>query len=143
MVEEGVGGLCTARLMEDRTSEAIDAILMANVNEGSTLVSDEWPAHRNLKHRLANMYGFHLTEHRMVKHKETFCETIEREDGTILKIHTNKEEGLHAHLKAKMKRIFGTCVDNVEGYVAEEVFKLNARARMTTPFVAFLDFIAV
>ena len=44
----------------------------------------------------------------MVKHKETFAVYVTLEDGSQLTVHTNKEEGLHAHLKRRMKFMFGS-----------------------------------
>ena len=63
-------------------------------------------------------------------------------DGEELRVHTNKCEGLNAHLKHKLKRIRGTSRRYVEGYLAEAVFRQNSRAMKESPFEAFLDMIS-
>jgi hypothetical protein len=141
--EEGVGGLCTVRLMEDRTSDSIDALVMSHLHEGTVLVSDEWPAHKNLKERLKQKYDWNLAEHRMIKHKEGFSKVVEQPDGTKININTNKQEGLHTHLKKQMKYMLGTSVNYVEGYVAAAVFKLNCKACLLETFDAFLDLLVL
>lgn len=129
--------------MEDRQADTIDAAVMSNVAEHSSLVSDEWPAHKYLKKRLEEEHGYVLAVHLMVKHKETFCKKVKLADGTAFYIHTNKQEGLHAHLKKKMKNMMGTSVNNVEGYIAEAVFKLNCAAKNLNVFEEFLSLISI
>lgn len=140
---EREGGRQVAVLMEDRTIETIDRLVMLYVAEGTDLVSDEWPAHKHLKSRLQREHDYKLGSHRMVKHKETFAKYVTLEDGTRLTVHTNKEEGLHAHLKRKMKYMMGTSRDHVEGYIAEALFKMNCMATNRHVFEAFLDEISV
>jgi hypothetical protein len=69
--------------------------------------------------------------------------TIRLADGRIFHVHTNKQEGLHSHLKHKMKKIFGTCTDHVDGYIAEAILRLNASAEGKTVFMFFMEQIHV
>lgn len=137
------GGRQVAILMEDRTLETIDQLVMLYVAEHTELISDEWPAHKHMKSRLLRKHSYKLGSHRMVKHKETFAKYVTLEDGTRLTVHTNKEEGLHAHLKRKMKYMMGTSRDHVEGYVAEALFKMNCMIANRRVFDVFLDEIQV
>lgn len=117
--------------------------MMAHLYEGTTLVTDEWPAHKYMKKRLEEQHNWILGEHRMIKHKEAFSKWVKLSDGTTININTNKQEGLHAHLKKQMKAMFGTSVGYVEGYLAAACFKLNCMARLLCPFDAFLDELVV
>jgi hypothetical protein len=51
------------------------------------------------------------------------------ENNLPLRVHTNKSEGSWAHLKHKMKRLYGTSNDLIASYIAEAVFRQNYRAK--------------
>jgi hypothetical protein len=51
------------------------------------------------------------------------------ENGIPLRVHTNKSEGSWAHLKHKIKRIYGTNHNLLSSYIAEAVFRQNCRAK--------------
>jgi hypothetical protein len=55
-----------------------------------------------------------------------------KENGQNLRIHTNKSKGSWAHLKHKMKRLYGTNNNLIASYVAEAVFRQNCRAKNGT-----------
>jgi hypothetical protein len=46
-----------------------------------------------------------------------------------LRVHTNKSEGSWAHLKHKIKRLYGTSEPLLASYIAEAVFRQNCRAK--------------
>jgi hypothetical protein len=59
-------------------------------------------------------------------------------DGSVLNVHTNKCEGLWAHLKHKTKRIYGTSTNLTDSYMQEALFRLNTRARGEKIMEAFV-----
>lgn len=44
-------------------------------------------------------------------------------------MHTNKSEGSWAHMKHKIKRLYGTRNELLSSYIAEAVFRQNCRAK--------------
>jgi hypothetical protein len=67
-------------------------------------------------------------KHYIIQHKKHFARTM-KENGQDLRFHTNKSEGSWAHLKHKMKRLYGTSNNLIASYVAEAVFRQNCRAK--------------
>jgi hypothetical protein len=126
-------------VIEERTGEMIDEVVMAHLQEGTTVVSDEWPAHKGMKKRLEERHGWIVGDHHMLKHKEEFSKKVKLPNGTVIMIHTKKQEGVDAHMKKQMKAMLGSSVGHVEGYLAAACFKLNCTARLRNPFDAFLD----
>lgn len=151
-VERGPRGRCFALQVDERDNETIDWVLRLYVADGTTLITDEWPAHVNIAQRLPDMNLHHF----MIKHKEAYArwenvdEELARELGIEtnsqgnrwLRVHTNTVEGLNSHLQHKIKRIRGTSLHYVNGYLAEAVFRLNARASLQQPIEAFVDLVA-
>lgn len=140
-VERDSGGRCFAVRINKRDIATIDKVIDNYIEAGSMLISDEWRAHLNIVGRLEEK-GF---QHHIIRHKKAtgggFARTVEINDEE-LRVHTNKCEGLNAHLKHKLKRLRGTSRRHVEGYLAEAVFRMNSRASNLTPFEAFVRMIS-
>jgi hypothetical protein len=63
-------------------------------------------------------------------------------EGKNLRVHTNKSEGSWAHLKHKIKRIYGTKNILLASYIAEAVFRQNCRAKKWNPMRKFFEELA-
>lgn len=157
-VERDSGGRCCVSRVDKRDIETIDWFLDCFIADGTTLITDEWRAHINITQRLVEK-GY---RHFVIRHKKAtgggFARWVNLKDDLEmaarlgvernskgnywLRVHTNKCEGLNAHLKHKLKRIRGTSRRYVEGYLAEAVFRQNSLALLMTPFEAFLDLIS-
>jgi hypothetical protein len=148
-VERDSGGLCFVQRVPALNIEWLDFVLKAYIAPGTTLITDE--------HRTTLNCTLRLTEqkftHYLIKHKEAYARWVDIEDPALaaslglvtnseghrwLRVHTNKCEGLNAHLKHKLKRVRGTSLQYVDGYVAEAAFRQNSRARLiSSPVAAF------
>jgi len=140
-VERDSGGRCFAVEVGRRDIKTIDEVLELYVADETTLITDEWGPHLKIPQRLvAHRFTLHL-----IKHKKTtgggFARTVVI-DGEELRVHTNKCEGLNSHLKHKIKRLRGTSRQNVEGYLAEAVFRMNVTALKSNVFESFIDLLS-
>jgi len=72
-----------------------------------------------------------------------FCVTVPFrtmiENGVPLRVHTNKSEGYWAHMKHKIKRLYGTSDNLLSSYIAEAVFRQNCRAKNWNYLQKFLE----
>ena len=154
-VERDSGGLCFFQRVPQRDVETLDWVLGTYIADGTTLITDEWRATLNSHLRLAD----HQFQQFTIKHKEAYARWVDIEDPELaaslgiatnseghrwLRVHTNKCEGLNGILKHKLKRIRGTSLRHVDGYLAEAVFRQNARAKKYSSFLdAFVTEIAL
>jgi hypothetical protein len=131
-------------------------------------MTDEWSATKNIRFRLEPMgLKHHIIRHkkktgggfaRWVKIEPTGTSRGCRGDGIThldprrcieptgcgwLQVHTNKCEGLNAHLKAKLKRIKGSRLKYIDGYIREAVWRQNSRARKESLFVSLVRLFSV
>ena len=125
---------------------------------GTTLITDEWRATLNVQMRHLPQNWQHFT----IRHKKAtgggFARWVRIDDEELarslglslnsrgnywLRVHTNKCEGLNAHLKHKVKRLRGTRLHYVAGYLAEAVFRMNARCLLLDTLEAFFKLVAV
>jgi hypothetical protein len=125
---------------------------------GTTLITDEWRATLNVQMRQLPQNWQHFT----IRHKKAtgggFARWVRIDDAELaislgltvnsrgnywLRVHTNKCEGLNAHLKHKVKRLRGTRLHYVSGYLAEAVFRMNVRCLLLDPLEAFFKLVAV
>lgn len=134
--ERGEGGRCFAHRILRRNKKWLYASIKANIAEGTTIISDEWPAYLRLEKNLP-MY-----KHLLIRHKKdsggSFAKSMLLPDGSKLRIHTNKCEGLWSHLKHKIKKIRGTSKSLLQSYISEGVFRMNIRASKSNIFQSFL-----
>jgi hypothetical protein len=124
-VERGEGGLAFAFRVPDRTKKTLYPLIRRHVLPGTTIISDDWPAYRKLGKKFGKPLGY---KHYIIQHKKHFALTM-RENGHDLRVHTNKSEGSWAHLKHKIKRLYGTSNALLASYIAEAVFRQNCRAK--------------
>jgi hypothetical protein len=99
--------------MENRNKPNIDPIVTANVEEGSHIITDEWPVY---PHLTTTYY------HEVINHMECYV----REH-----VHTNGIENFWSLLK---RGLGGTYISvepfHLQAYVAEQVFRYNNRKDM-------------
>uniref|UniRef100_A0A915EBB9 ISXO2-like transposase domain-containing protein n=1 Tax=Ditylenchus dipsaci TaxID=166011 RepID=A0A915EBB9_9BILA len=92
-------------------------LIKNHIRSGTTIISDEWPAYRRLGNEIGRYVGYkHLT----ICHKNQFVRTI-IEEGIPFKVHTISAKGQWAHMKHKVKRLYGTSDLLVASYVQEAV----------------------
>lgn len=77
-----------------------------------------------MKERLEYHHKFLISEHRMLKHKESFCKVVKLVDGLELVIHTNKQEGFKEENEIHVEYFCQICQRLHRG-----VFKLNCAAK--------------
>lgn len=124
-IEHGEDGRMFAFRVHDRTKKTLYALIRKHIKPKTTIISDDWPAYRKLGKQFGKPLGY---KHYIICHKKTFARTV-KENGIPLRVHTNKSEGSWAHLKHKMKRLYGTRNELIGSYVAEAVFRQNCRAK--------------
>lgn len=142
-VERDSGGRCFVKRVKKRDIPTLDKVLKDYIAPGTALITDEWRATLNSHLRLTEQQFTHF----LIKHKEAYARWVNIEDEALaatlgiptnsegnrwLRVHTNKCEGLNAHLKHKLKRIRGTALHYVDGYLQEAAFRQNARAMKYT-----------
>lgn len=110
-----VGGVCRVHktfffhLTDVRTKEVLHKIVKENVNEASTVITDEWRSYIGLN----NFFKAHLT----IKHKSNF---VDPENPFI---HTQTIESLWKQLK-QYTRLYGSNLrKNISEYIKEYKFK--------------------
>jgi transposase len=124
-IERAADGLMFAFRFENRTKKTLYPLIRKHILPDTTIISDDWPAYRKLGKQFGKPMGY---KHYIICHKKMFARTI-KENGQDLRVHTNKSEGSWAHLKHKIKRLYGTTNDLLASYVAEAVFRQNCRAK--------------
>jgi hypothetical protein len=136
-IERGEGGLMFAFRVPDRKMKTLYPLICKHVAKNSTIIHDDWPAYRSIGKRLGKPMGY---KDYVICHKKQFAKYIFINfpikffrtvifENLPLRIHTNKSEGAWAHLKHKIKRIYGTKNQLLTSYVTEAVFRQNCRAK--------------
>ena len=122
MVERGSGQVKAERVSRvDR--ETIEKRLLAYVNIGSRVISDEWKAYN----RLGNMYV-----HERVNHS--------RHEYVRGEIHTNTIEGFWAILKRSIYGIHHfVSAKHLQRYINEQIFRYNNRGDHVSMFNMILE----
>jgi transposase-like protein len=102
------GGRVKAKVVQDRTQEALNQLAQEHVAEGSTLITDEWSGYRETDYN-----------HEVINH------ALEYVSGHV---HTNGIENFWSLLK---RSLGGTYISvepfHLDAYVAEQVFRYNNR----------------
>lgn len=138
-VERGEGGLMFAFRVSNRTKKVLYSLIRKHIKPGTTIISDDWPAYRNLGKQLGKPIGY---KHYIMCYKKQFARTVQEND-QALRIHTNKSEGSWAHLKHKIKRLYGTRNELLASYIAETVFRQNCRAKKWNYLEKFMEQLSV
>lgn len=124
-VEREKDGLSFAFRVPNRTKKTLYPLIRKHIAPGTTIISDDWPAYRKVDKQFGKPMGY---KHYIICHKKIFARTV-KENRKSLQIHTNKAEGSWAHMKHKMKCLYGTTNVLLASYVAEAVFRQNCRAK--------------
>jgi len=151
-------GRCFAVRVKKRDAATLDSVLTNYVAPGTTLLTDEWRATLNVQMRQAEQGWKHF----VIRHKKEtgggFARWARIDDIQLaeslglrqnshgnywLRVHTNRCEGLNSHLKHKIKRLRGTALHYVQGYLAETVFRMNSRCLHLDPLEAFFNLVSV
>ena len=104
-------GNVIATKLENTRSASIQPVLTDNVEEGSTVYTDEWPGYRGLRFRY---------EHQIIRHKDRIYV-----DGDI---HTNTIEGFWSQLKRGIIGIYHfVSVKHIDRYLTEFTLRYNTR----------------
>lgn len=139
-IERGAGGQAFAVRVKDRKQATLFKIIKRYIRPGTLIISDEWRAYLKLEKHMPQY------THMLIRHKKQtgggFSKKVTLNDGTEMNINTNKCEGLWAHLKHKTKRIYGTSSGKRDGYLYEQLFRLNARAASKSVSEAFVDLLS-
>jgi hypothetical protein len=69
-IERGEGGRAFAIRVEDRKIKTLDKLILERIKPKTTIISDDWPAYRNLGKRLGKPIGF---KHFIICHKKQFA----------------------------------------------------------------------
>lgn len=138
-IERGKDGLMFAFRVPNRTKKTLYPLIRKHIKPGTTIISDDWPAYRKLGKQFGKPMGY---KHYIIQHKKTFARTV-KEDGQLLRVHTNKSEGSWAHLKHKIKRLYGTRNELLASYVAEAVFRQNCRAKKWNYLERFMQQLSI
>jgi transposase len=109
--------------VERRDATTLTAIIRNNVEEGSTLYSDDWRAYS-----LLPSSGY---THRIVQHKKAFA--VDYRDpitGETERVHTNRIEGAWKHAKSYFRSMNGTSLGNFEAHLCEIMFRNRERCNV-------------
>jgi len=150
-------GRCFAVRVKRRDAATLDRVLTNYVAPGTTLLTDEWRATLNVSMRQLEQNWTHF----VIRHKKEtgggFARWARIDDVQLaqslglqqnshgnywLRVHTNRCEGLNSHLKHKIKRLRGTALHYVQGYLAETVFRMNSRCLLVDPLEAFFKLVS-
>ena len=128
------GGICVqtdqifAKVVSDRTAQTLLPLIQENIDDGTMIASDGWPAYANITN-LNNNYG-----HQVVNHSVNFVDPITGAN-------TQKIERYWRTLKTARKQYGGVPREEVESHVAEAVWRHNCQVDKKNCFYKAIELI--
>ena len=113
--------------LQNREEAMMKTILLRHVEEGSTVMTDGWPAYNFLNR--SNIHDFNVI------HTEKFTQTYTNvTTGEHKVIHNNRIEGTWGIAKAKFRSIRGCWLSQMEGHLAELMWRNHQRGNRPEAF---------